>query len=307
MLPRMGLDTTGSIADLIARVRRHTELHGHVDAICETNVDGLTVMQARTPTPLTGTVYSPVVCLILQGSKEIATGPKRISCSAGQAVIVSHELPIASRITVASPQEPYLAMLLRLDTTTLRSLIDDFGDAEGEGPVPESLQVGCANGELIDAMRRLFGLSANRRDARVLAPLIVREIHYRLLTVDHGATLRRLLRPDSHASRISAVIARIRDDLAEPVSIAELARLAHMSPSTLHHHFKAVTGTTPLHYKKQLQLIEARRLLVDDGRSVAEAADIVGYQSPTQFSREFSRTFGIPPRDARTRPPGLQA
>lgn len=307
MLADMYLDPARSATDLVTRICRYSELHGNVGVICETGVDGLTVMQARARTSLTGTLYSPVVCLILQGSKEIAIGPRRLACGAGQAVIVSHDLPIGSRITDASPEAPYVAMILRLDATVLRSLVDEFDDRGDRDPVPASIQVGRADAPLIDGMHRLFGLSDDRRDAQVLGPLIVREIHYRLLSADHGATLRRLLRRDSHASRISRVIARIREDLAEPVSIPQLARLAHMSPSTLHVHFKAVTGTTPLQYQKQLRLLEARRLLVDDGRSVAATADVVGYQSPTQFSREYSRAFGIRPRDARSRPPGLQA
>ena len=136
-------------------------------------------------------------------------------------------------------------------------------------------------------------------DAAVLAPLITREIHYRLLTADHGAALRRLVRRNGQAARISAAIAQIREDLAQPMSVPELARRVNMSTSTFHQHFKAITETTPLQYQKQLRLIEAHRLLVERGQSVQQAAQSVGYRSATQFSREYSRTFGTPPRDAK--------
>ncbi len=148
-------------------------------------------------------------------------------------------------------------------------------------------------------MRRLVALTDKPADADALAPLVLRELHYRLLQADHRTMLRRLLRRDSNASRIARAIARIRADLTAPLSVPELAQVATMSTSTFHHHFKDVTATTPLQYQKSLRLLEARRRIRDEGRTVTEAAFGVGYQSSTQFSREYARTFGVAPREDR--------
>ncbi len=302
----MVVDTTEAVADLVERLRRHTLLLGATGQACSTGVDDLTVTQVRATTPLGASLYKPVMCLILQGTKEIVLGKRGVVCPQGHSIIVSHDLPLAWRITTASHDVPYLAMNIRLDTAVLRSLVDDLDDlvdledAEPGDDAPASLQVGPADADLVDAMRRLLALSANPRDSRALAPLVSRELHYRLLNMSHGAALRRLLHRNSHASRISRSIAQIRDSLGEPLSIPGLARAAKMSVSTFHHHFKAITETTPLQYQKQLRLLEARRLLVDEDRSVSETAESVGYHSATQFSREYARTFGVPPRDARS-------
>jgi transcriptional regulator GlxA family with amidase domain len=188
-------------------------------------------------------------------------------------------------------------MILRIDPVVLRSLMADLGEADIDTPPSPSIQVGAAGAELFDAMSRLFALRDKRRDAATLGGLIIREIHYRLLEAEHGSSLRRLVRRDGHAARVSAAIAVIRDDLSQPLSVPELARRVHMSASTFHQHFKAVTETTPLQYQKQLRLLEARRLLAEGDRSVSAAARAVGYRSATQFSREYARTFGTSPRD----------
>ncbi|MEZ5244132.1 MAG: AraC family transcriptional regulator [Acidimicrobiales bacterium] len=290
-------DATRPMIDLISRVRRFADLAVEVGGVVPTGVEGLVVTQSRAPTRLDGTVYDPVVCLILQGAKELVLTERRVSCRQGQSVIVSHDTPVASRITDASHDAPYLALILRIDPTVLRSLIDDLGDPDTDEPSSASIQVGESDADLIDAMSRLFALRGRARDSATLAPLISREIHYRLLEAEHGASLRRLVRRNGQSARISTAIATIRNDLAQPLSVTELARQANMSASTFHHHFKAITETTPLQYQKQLRLLEARRLLSEGEQSVADAAHAVGYRSATQFSREYARTFGAPPRD----------
>jgi transcriptional regulator GlxA family with amidase domain len=212
-------------------------------------------------------------------------------------VVVSHDIPLASRIAEASPDTPYLAVILRLDRAILRSVITDLSETD-DGETSASIQVGTADQELLGAMDRLLKLN-NKQDAAVLAPLITREIHYRLVNAEHGAVLRHLARHTGASAAITTSIARIRGDLAEPLSIPELAQGANMGQSTFHHHFKAITETTPLQYQKQLRLLEARRLLVEEDQSVHQSARSVGYHSATQFSREYSRAFGAPPRDAK--------
>lgn len=290
-------DRAATMIDLAARVRRLTDSAGRIGESRSTRIDGLVVTQHRSTTPLRATTYSPVVCLILQGSKEIDIHGRHLACSPGQAVIVSHDIPLSTRISQASHDVPYLATILSIDLAVLRGLADDICDADADEPVSSSIQVGDADDALIDAMARLLSLNDNPRDATTLAPLIKHEIHYRLLTSDHGATLRRLLHRNGQAARISAAIAAICNDLSRPLSVLELARRANMSSSTFHQHFKTITETTPLQYQKQLRLLEARRLLTAGDRSVSETAHEVGYRSATHFSREYARAFGMAPSD----------
>ena len=265
-----------------------------------TGVDGLTVVASRRPTPLDATIYHPVVCLILQGAKVVELGVEQTVCAAGQSIVVSHELPLRSQVTDASAETPYLALILELDISLLRRLVDDVdgvdggaGESDTRGSV--ALDVGSADAAVLDAFGRLLSLADSPVEAPVLGPLIVHEIHFRLLLAEHGAVLRRLLHRESHASRIAKAIDRIRAELTEPLAVPALASAVGMSPSSFHEHFKAITATTPLQYQKDLRLLEARHLLGAGDRTVTEVALAVGYQSPTQFSREYSRKFGLPP------------
>jgi AraC-like DNA-binding protein len=288
-----------ALADVAGRISAHTDVTTDAETIVPTCIPDLTLMRADRPTPIDHTCYEPVICLILQGSKELELGDRRVRADRGQSIIVSHDLPIRTRIVEASVARPYLVAVVRLDLATLRSLADGIEDTEPDSLDQVALEVGTAGPEIVDTVRRLVALTDNPADAAVLAPLVLRELHYRLLQADHRTMLRRLLRRDSNASRIAKAIARIRGDLAEPLSVPELARVATMSASTFHQHFKEVTATTPLQYQKSLRLLEARRRIKDEGRTVTEAAFDVGYQSSTQFSREYARTFGIAPREDR--------
>lgn len=247
-------------------------------------------------------VYRPVLCLVLQGEKEVWIGDRRVVMHTGQALIVSHDLPVSTRILDATPDKPYIAIVIEIDLALVRSLYDETNGALPATKDAQSVDVGEAEDELVDAVGRLFALHANPLQAKVLEPLIRREIHFRLLMADHGGMLRELLRMDSHAGRVAKAIRRIHDGFQQALSVPDLARHAGMSPSTFHEHFKAVTGTSPLQYQKDIRLIEARRLLVEgtsEGgrRSVSSVAFDVGYESPTQFSREYSRKFEKTPRD----------
>jgi AraC-like DNA-binding protein len=288
-----------ALAEVATRISAHTDVATDDETIVPTCIPDLTLMRADRPTPIDHTCYEPVICLILQGIKELELGARRVRAGRGQSIIVSHDLPIRTRIVEASVARPYLVAVVRLDLATLRSLADGIEDTEPDSLDQVALEVGTAGPEIVDTVRRLVALTDNPADAAVLAPLVLRELHYRLLQADHRTMLRRLLRRDSNASRIAKAIARIRGDLAEPLSVPELARVATMSASTFHQHFKEVTATTPLQYQKSLRLLEARRRIKDEGRTVTEAAFDVGYQSSTQFSREYARTFGIAPREDR--------
>ncbi len=290
------------LAELTALVGSQTPAGG---GLSETAVSGLSVFRADRPSPLEPTMYEPVICLILQGAKELEVGSRRVRCPAGRSVVVRHTVPLRSQITEAAPGKPYLALILTLDPDVLIDLVDDDrpdDDLPG-GSDASSLRVVDTDIETVDAMRRLYALNQRPSDVPVLAPLIVREIHYRLLVAEHGAMLRQLCRRTSHAGRIAAAINVIRADLSRPISVPELAGAAAMSPSSFHEHFRSVTATSPLRFQKDLRLLEARRLLTTGDRTVTEAAFEVGYRSPTHFSREYSRKFGVAPRDDRRRVP----
>lgn len=279
------------LSELAERARRCLLAEDGEERLVLDGPPGLVLIRGVRPTRLEATLYKPAVCLILQGAKETMIGGRSVRFGAGDSLITSHELPVVARITRA----PYLALVMALDLSLLRSLYAQVGDAMNEGEEPRALNAHQSSPELVDAFVRYLDLAGDPVEASVMAPLIRKELHYRLLMAPHGAMLRKLSRHDSEASNIARAIGRIRRDFRLRLSVAEVAREIGMSPSTFHKHFKAVTATTPLQYQKHLRLLEARRLIAVEGCSVSSAAFEVGYESPTQFSREYSRTFGEPP------------
>jgi AraC-like DNA-binding protein len=250
------------------------------------------------PAGLQAYIYEPVLCLILQGGKEVISGNQRVDVRQGDALLVSHHLPVLSRITEASAEKPYMALILSIDLQLVRSLYSEVGLGDSGVANGKSLAAGPAQSQWVEPLTRYLDLFDKPIDARVLGPALLREIHYRLLTSTIGAMLQNLLLLDSHASRIAKATYKLRNEFRMPIAVASLAKEAGMSPTAFHEHFKEVTGTTPLQYQKDLRLTEARNLLLNTGQKVAEAAFAVGYESPAQFSRDFSRKFGSSPRDS---------
>lgn len=261
-----------------------------------TALEGFALLHDVKTKSIEAQVYEPIVCLVLQGQKETRIGNRLIHFGAGDSLIVSHSVPVMAAVTEASRQAPYVGLVLSLDLSTLRSLYDEVGSTPGKIEAAHSLAASQASPDLIDAMTRLFRASQSPIEAKVLAPMISREIHYRLLQADHGGMLRQMLWRDSAASRIARVIDVIQTDFKTSLPVSELAQIAGMSVSAFHTHFKEVTARSPLQYQKELRLLEARRLLSHGSLSVSQAAFDVGYESPTQFSREYSRKFGVSPR-----------
>lgn len=249
---------------------------------------------------LEATVYQPVMCLILRGRKQVTLGDETLSFGAGECLLVSHDLPVRSRITAA----PYTALVFEVDVAAVRTLYDEVPDVARESEIARAAETHRASDELLDALSRYVEVAGSPRDARVLAPLVAREIHYRLLTAPFGGMLRSLLFHDSAASAVARAIGHIREDLRAPITVPELARRVGMSASSFHKHFRSVTATTPLQYQKELRLVEARRLLRSGAASVTSAAFGVGYESPSQFSREYARKFGVPPSRERAEAAG---
>lgn len=251
----------------------------------------LRLIVRNSTTSFEATVYEPVLCLILQGRKRVSIGERTLSFGPGECLLISHDLPVRSRITRA----PYTALVLEVDIAIVRKLYDLLEDAVLEDDSTSAAQTHRADPWLLDALRRYLSLADSPGDAKVLGPLVAKEIHYRLLVAPFGGILRRLIHHDSIASAIARAIGHIRDDPRSPIAIPDIARRVGMGTSSFHKHFKTITSTTPLQYQKQLRLLEARRLLRMDGASVTTVAFAVGYESPSQFSREYARQFGKPP------------
>jgi AraC-like DNA-binding protein len=253
---------------------------------------GLLLLRQDSPSSFEASVYEPVLCLVLQGRKQVSIGGQTLSFGPGECLLVSHDLPVCSRITKA----PYLALVFELDVATIRKLYDEVAESALDNERARAAETHRADPGLLDALRRYLALADSPMDAKVLGPLISKEIHYRLLVAPFGGMLRSLIRRDSNASAIARAIGHIRGDIRSPLAIPDLARRVGMSASSFHRHFRTITATTPLQYQKELRLLEARRLLKTGGASVTVAAFEVGYESPSQFSREYARKFGVPPR-----------
>ncbi|SUZ32971.1 HTH-type transcriptional activator RhaS [Roseibaca ekhonensis] len=261
---------------------------------------GIHMLRHEAPTGQNATVYRPLLCLILQGAKDVATGTKMLTVGAGQSLIVSHALPVLSRITQATLETPYIALVFPLDLDLLRSLAPAVLPLTDSRPSdPFSIHLCDTNEEIDDALRRYLGQCESDATRRLLAPITAREIHARLLLGPHGDTLNRLLWHGSTASRVFQATRVIQTHLAKPIVIKDLARGVGMSSSAFFEQFKAVTGTSPLQYQKDLRLLRARDELQTSSAKVSEIAFGVGYESSAQFSREYSRKFGRSPREDR--------
>lgn len=283
-------------ATLIARIIAHADGLGAGNEPVGTAVPGFGFVRARAPTDILPMTYRPIFCLVLQGAKCAVIGSRTLRFAAGESLIVGLDLPAASHIVQASAAAPYVALSLEIDRGLLRELAAPLSSrAADPAPAPAAATL-PGDDEIRDAMARLFALVARPQAIPVLAPLIVREIHYWLLTSGHGAMLRGLVQADGQGGRIARAVDLIRRDFDQPLAVASLARVAAMSPSTFHAHFRAVTGLSPLQFQKRLRLVEARRQMLEGGASVSGAAFAVGYESPTQFSRDYARLFGAPPR-----------
>ncbi|WP_051378667.1 AraC family transcriptional regulator [Derxia gummosa] len=247
-------------------------------------------------------VHEPALCVLAQGSKRVLLGSDVYVYDPNQFLVVSQNLPVASQVIDATPESPYLGVRIDLDPKEITSLALELG--ERIAPPTCACQRGISTGDLtpslLDAVLRLVRLADTPADIALLAPLIQREILYRLLTSPLGWKLAQLAAAESNSHRIARAINWLRANFDAPLRIDELAREVHMSASSLHHHFKAVTAMSPLQYQKQLRLQEARRVMLAEHVDAGTASRRVGYESQSQFTREYSRFFGEPPvRDIR--------
>lgn len=258
---------------------------------------GLMLMRVDQPHINTCGVYEPCVAVIVQGRKRVLLGDETLTYGEDRYLITSMDLPVKAAVMEATPQQPYLAVALRLDWREIASLVLESPKAPAGGAARESraMSTGEVSAPLLQAFDRLLALLDQPEHIPALAPLVRREIFYRLLVGEAGGRLRQIATVDSQSQLIARAIARLNASFAQPLRVEALAREVGMSVSTFHHHFKALTAMSPLQYQKQLRLNEARRLMLSDRLDAASAAFRVGYESPSQFSREYSRQFGSPP------------
>lgn len=266
--------------------------------------------QGCEPTDPQPGLLEPMLCVVLQGAKEVMMGEELLRYGAGCYAIATVELAVSGRISEASHARPYLAATLSLDRNALAGLIPELPPRLRAPPAPPGFAVSPIEPEHADAWLRLLRLIDRPDEVSVMAPMLEREILYRLLQGPQAGMIRQISLADSRLSQVRRAIAWIRDHFAEPLRVDDLAGLAGMSPAAFHRHFKAATAMSPVQFQKSLRLQQARRLLLVD-HDAARAGFAVGYESASQFSREYARLFGAPPaRDAqrlRADPVALEA
>jgi AraC-like DNA-binding protein len=280
------------LAELRALLDRHARPDGTTD------IDGVLISRVDQATPPSPSMSGTLLALIAQGAKRVALGDRVYSYGPGQYLVVSVDMPITGHFTEASPERPALGFGLTLQPVTIAELL--LQAAPGDlppvgGGAPSGMAVSDAPAELIDAAIRLLRLLDRPRDQTVLAPLITREILWRLITGEQGPTVRQLGLADSSLTHIAQAVRWIRDHYMRAFRVEDLARMSGMSVSAFYRNFQAVTAMSPIQFHKQIRLQEARLLLAMHPDDVTGVGLRVGYDSPSQFSREYRRQFGAPP------------
>ncbi|EMP4113438.1 TPA: AraC family transcriptional regulator [Vibrio parahaemolyticus] len=262
----------------------------------DTPISGLRFSRWTTPTPPTSYTHNPSICLIAQGRKRVLLGEESFIYDANHFLISSVDLPIIANIIEASEEQPYLGLIMELDLTEISQLIVDSELAFTQS---KEAQIGIAVGELseslLDAFVRLAELLDEGQNIKILAPIIKREIFYRLLMSEQGTRLHQIVTAGSHSHQIAKAIDWLKNNFVKPLSVGDLASFTGMSKSSFYTHFRSMTSMTPLQFQKKLRLSEARRLMLTENLDAMAATFKVGYESPSQFSREYSRLFGAPP------------
>lgn len=282
-------EATGTLAERVAHLTDEDGIHA-------TEVPRLHLIRSAQPTEKFHVLHEPAFCLVLQGRKRVMLAEETFEYGPSRFLIVSFDLPLAGQVVAASPEQPYLCLKLDIEPAILSSLMADMawekGAPAGGGP---GLMLGDATAGILDAAARLIRLIEAPGDIPILAPMLERELLYRILQGPHADHLRSLAFGLGRSRQIARAISWIKENYRAPFNMAEVASQARLSTSALHSHFKSVTLMSPLQYQKRLRLQEARRRMLLNGEDAASAGFAVGYESPSQFNREYRRLYGESP------------
>lgn len=280
--------------EIATRIMRHTQSSGNI--IQPTAIAQLDFARSDTVSTAPHSVYEPILAIVVQGQKKAFLGEEMYQYGAMQYLVVSVDLPLSGFVTEATPDKPYLGLKLGLDLMQLCEMVAQMGSSSAK---PENsvrgISVSNVDPALMECALRLVKLLDTPQHISMLAPLMIRELYYHLLMGEQGEAVRQIATSGSNMQRIALAIQRIKSDFTQPMRIEDLASQIGMSTSSFHQHFKQVTSMSPLQYQKQLRLLEARRLMLAEDFDATSTAYQVGYESPSQFSREYSRLFGAPP------------
>jgi AraC-like DNA-binding protein len=280
----------------LAALRQSIARWTNKEGLLVTALPGVSLARRDAPTQPTASLYEPSLCVVAQGVKRVLLGDDTYVFDAHHFLITTVALPTVVQILHASREQPYLSLLVQLDPREMAQLLADSHLPPPQAqPASRGMATGAVTVPLLSACQRLLDLLAAPQDISILAPLIQRELLYRLLVGEQGARLRQIASAGSPSQQIAQAIAWLKRHYTRPLRIEALAAQVHMSPSTFHQHFRALTAMSPLQYQKWLRLNEARRLMLTECLDAATAAFQVGYKSPSQFSREYRRVFGAPP------------
>jgi AraC-like DNA-binding protein len=280
-------------SELAALIDRHTTIKGN--GIHPMAIDSLEFTREYQSGTVIPGICKPLLGIVVQGKKELLLNKEIYRYGVGQYLVLSVDLPVSACVTAATPDRPYLGFKLNLDPVQLCDIIAQTNLGIGNKESVRGCFISNAEPSLLDCAIRLIKLLDTPQDISFLAPSIVREIYYRLLSGEQGEAVRQIATSGSNMQRIAEVIRRINVDFAKPLRVEELADGANMSASSFHRHFKAITSMSPVQYQKQLKLLSARQMMLAENADATQAAYQVGYESTSQFSREYSRMFGAPP------------
>ncbi|MGA8528714.1 MAG: AraC family transcriptional regulator, partial [Acidobacteriaceae bacterium] len=290
-------DSVAPVTAVRAVLASKIAAHQSVDGLLRTAIPGLSLYRQSTPTACNSAAYEPHLVVFVQGQKRINLGKTTLLCDESTFLLTSVDLPVVSQVVRATPESPMLSMMLKLEMPEVRRIL-----SEAEFPLPDEasgargMAAGTSSVELLSACQRLLELLDKPEDIPFLSGLLQREILYRLLRSPQGPHLRAIATSGEQSHRTARAVAWLRENYAKPLRVEDLAGIAQMGLSTLHHHFRSLTAMSPLQYQKQLRLHVARERMLHEDLDATSAAFEVGYESISQFNREYSRFFGQPPR-----------
>ncbi len=288
-------------AALLCVARKYADAHLNKEGVATTPIPGVFILSETAPSILQFAITKPLLALVLQGRKRVTMGSHTFDFGMGESLLVTMDVPTVSQVITASAATPYYSFVVELDAAVITELVGDMDKLEASPDLP--VRVDQIEEDVAETALHLLKLLDRPHALKMLGRQLVRELHYWLLSGRYGKSMRALGNTDSHARRIARAVEIIRAKYDQPLRIKTLADAAGMSISVFHKHFRNVTTLTPLQFQKQLRLVEARKLMLVQGAAISTAAHRVGYESVTQFTREYSRMFGQPParsiRDAR--------